>query len=102
MATTSARDATQLGAAVREARIRAGLSQSELAADANVGRQWLVGFEAGDKLSAPFDMVMRVLRTLALEVTLDVSVPKRSRAQGHGFSPTATEVVARHQRSDPR
>lgn len=100
MATSSVRDAAQLGAAVREARVRAGLSQSELAADANVGRQWLVAFEAGDKLSAPFDMVMRVLRVLALEVTLDVSVPTRPRVEGHPFMPTASEVLARYQRSE--
>jgi hypothetical protein len=31
----------------------------------------LVGLEAGGKVSAPFDMVMRVLRELRLAVTLD-------------------------------
>lgn len=61
----------ELGAAVRQARADQGLSQAELAADAHVGRQWLVGLEAGDKLSAPLDMVLRVLRELGLTVTLD-------------------------------
>lgn len=98
MATLHVRDAAQLGDAVRKARAAIGLSQSELAADARVGRQWLVAFEAGDKLSAPFNMVMRVLRSLELDVTLDASTPKRSGRRVPGFVPKATDVLARYEK----
>lgn len=70
MATPRIQAAAALGDLVREARLAHGLSQTQLAADAAVGRQWLVGLEAGDKASAPLDMVLRVLRALALDVTL--------------------------------
>ena len=102
MATTRVRDASQLGDAVRKARAEAGLTQTELASDAGVGRQWLVAFEAGDKLSAPFDMVMRVLRVLELEATLDPSLPKRPRRQDQPFIPKATDVLARYEQDTAR
>ncbi len=95
------RDASELGAAVRDARVLAGISQAELAADARVGRQWLVAFESGDKLSAPFDMVMRVLRVLGLDVTLDPSIPARP-GRGRPFVPKATEVLARYEQDATR
>lgn len=95
METVTVRDAVELGAAVRAARLRAGLSQVELAAEAQVGRQWLVEFEAGDKLSAPFDMVLRVLRVLELEVLIDPTVVRRAATTTAG-RPTASEVLDRY------
>lgn len=59
-----------LGRAVRAERERRGLTQRQLADRAGVGRQWLVGFELGDKHSAPLDMIFRVLQALDLTVTL--------------------------------
>lgn len=94
MTTAWARDGAELGVAVRNARIEQGLSQVELAQEAGVGRQWLVGFEAGDKASAPFDMVMRVLRALNLEVVLDPRTPTR-RPDLVYPPPTASEVLVR-------
>jgi hypothetical protein len=102
MATIMVRDAAELGTVVRDARLLAGISQTELAADARVGRQWLVGFEARDKLSAPFDIVMRVLRVLELEVTLDPSVPARPVRRGQPFVPKASEVLARYEKNSMR
>jgi len=64
---------SHLGGVVRDARARCGLTQAELARDAGVGRQWLVAFEAGDKESAPLDMVFRLLRTLGLSVVIDAA-----------------------------
>ncbi len=72
MATPRIHAAAALGDLGREARLAQGLSQTELAADAAVGRQWLVGSEAGDKASAPLDMVLCVLHALAL--ALDVTL----------------------------
>lgn len=71
MATVVARGAVDLGALVRDTRVGEAISQTALAQAAGVGRQWLVGFEAGDKPSAPLDMVFRLLRELDLRVTLE-------------------------------
>jgi transcriptional regulator with XRE-family HTH domain len=101
MATVRVCDASRLGSAVRETRLRAGLSQTELAAEAGVGRQWLVAFEAGDKASAPFDMVMRLLRALELEAVLDPSTPTRT-PRRPAFSPTASEVLAGYEQRTSR
>jgi len=60
----------ELGAVIRKARLRLGLSQAELARDAQVGRQWLVGLEAGDKPQAPLMMILQLLRELDLAITL--------------------------------
>lgn len=84
---------------MRDARTRLGMSQVELAAEARVGRQWLVEFEAGDKLSAPFDMVMRLLVALGLDVTFDSTVPVRAR-RPESFTPKASEILARYAPQD--
>jgi len=101
MATITVRDAAQLGSAVREARVRAGMSQTELAADSSVGRQWLVAFEAGDKASAPFDMVMRVLQVLDLNVTLDSSVITRPPRSSRRTVVRASDILARYENETP-
>jgi transcriptional regulator with XRE-family HTH domain len=99
MATVRASDGGQLGQAVREVRQRLGLSQAELAADSQVGRQWLVEFEAGAKRSAPLDMVFRVLRQLALEVTLDSTPPARPPMP---IAPlTASQILAKYEQPHP-
>lgn len=97
MATVKVGDEVALGALVRETRIRLGLTQTELAADAGVGRQWLVAFEAGDKHSAPLDMVFRLLRELDLAVTLQPATPP---VVDLGIPViTATEVLERHRKA---
>ncbi|MDR1293576.1 MAG: helix-turn-helix domain-containing protein [Bifidobacteriaceae bacterium] len=99
---TSVHDAAQLGAAVRAARIDHGLSQTDLAHGARVGRQWLVGLEAGDKVSAPLDMVLRVLGQLRLSVTLD---PTPAAFRPTGPAPPlirADDIVARYTDPNPR
>ncbi len=63
-------NAFAFGRVIREAREQRGLTQAALAEAAGVGRQWLVGFELGDKESAPLAMILRVLGALDLEVTL--------------------------------
>lgn len=87
MAAVPFQTARQLGAAVRAARERAGLSQRELAARAGVERQWLVLLETG-RVANP--MLGNVFKTLAaLELQLEVA-PASVRAQG---TPTLDELM---------
>ncbi|MFD4353244.1 helix-turn-helix domain-containing protein [Nocardia sp. NPDC058519] len=78
MATIEVFRADDLGPALREARIAEDMTQQALASMAGVGRQWLNAFEAGQKGSAPLDMVMRVITTLGVSVTLSRRVPTLS------------------------
>jgi HTH-type transcriptional regulator/antitoxin HipB len=57
-----------LGLIVRERRRKLGLSQSQLARTAGVGRQWLVALEQG-KAGAELGMVLRTLSALGLALS---------------------------------
>lgn len=70
MATIEIGRADDLGPALREARLADGLTQTDLAEAAGVGRQWLNAFEAGDKPSARLDMILRIIDILDVSVTL--------------------------------
>lgn len=78
MATIEVFRADDLGPALREARITEDLTQQGLASIAGVGRQWLNAFEAGQKGSAPLDMVMRVITALGVSVMLSPRAPTLS------------------------
>jgi transcriptional regulator with XRE-family HTH domain len=65
-----ARSAQELGDVVRQARVDLGMTQTALARAAKVGRQWLNAFEAGDKSSAPIDMLLRIAHALDAELVL--------------------------------
>ncbi|MFC6011013.1 helix-turn-helix transcriptional regulator [Nocardia lasii] len=75
MATIEVFRPDDLGPALREARIAEDITQQALASLADVGRQWLNAFEAGQKSSAPLDMVMRVISELGVSVTLSQRAP---------------------------
>ena len=70
METVVVRTPHTIGSAVRQARLAAGLTQTELARQAKVGRTWLSQFEDGQKTSAPMDMVFRLLAVLELGVDI--------------------------------
>ncbi len=63
-------NARQLGAEVREARKKRGLSQEDLAARAGVSRAWLTRFETGHP-TASIEPLFRVLS--ALDLSLDLA-----------------------------
>ncbi|MGF7238545.1 MAG: helix-turn-helix domain-containing protein [Frankia sp.] len=63
-------NARQLGAEVREARKKRGLSQEDLAAQAGVSRAWLTRFETGHP-TASIEPLFRVLS--ALDLSLDLA-----------------------------
>jgi len=98
--------ASQLGEVTRQARLDAGISQSELAQRSRVGRQWLNAFEAGDKPTAPLDMIMRVAEALGVELVLaPARNPAKVAAQGRprdvpassSSSPALDDVLRRAQ-----
>ncbi|MGI5221457.1 helix-turn-helix domain-containing protein [Nocardia sp. CA-290969] len=62
-------NARQLGAVVRAARKKQGLSQESLAARAGVSRAWLARFETGHPASS-IAPIFRVLRSLDLGLTV--------------------------------
>jgi len=62
-------DAEQLGAVLRRARKEKGMTQADLAAAANVSRQWVIAAESGAP-TARLDLVLDVLR--AVDLVVDV------------------------------
>lgn len=69
-----ARNAQDVGAAIRAARTRRGLTQGRLAELAGVGRQWLVGVERGHD-RAELSKVMSVVSALGMELTFAPQLP---------------------------
>ncbi|MEI2776649.1 MAG: helix-turn-helix domain-containing protein [Tetrasphaera sp.] len=92
---TTVTSAHAFGRLVKETREARGLTQARLAELAGVGRQWLVGFESGDKRSAPLAMIFRVLGALGLEVTLAPPPPSPPPSPPVDLS----AIIAAHTRS---
>ena len=69
------RRGADLGAAVREARVAAGLTQDELATAVSIDRTYLSRMEAGLSVLL-LDRGLRLLRHLGAEVT--VTIPEHS------------------------
>ena len=65
------RTATDLGAFIRERRIKLGMDQNDLAEKAGTSRKWIVEVEQG-KPRAEIGLVLRTLKTLG--VSLDIAV----------------------------
>ncbi len=69
MSTITISDWTKLGAAIRDARTRHGLTQSELASSAKVSRSWLAKVESGHR-GAELEQILRLLSALGLGLFL--------------------------------
>jgi HTH-type transcriptional regulator/antitoxin HipB len=61
----------QIGAAVRGARKRQGLTQTALAERAGVSRRWLITLESGQADRAELGKVLDTFDALGLELTVD-------------------------------
>ena len=87
-----------LGLIIRDRRRKLGLSQSQLAEKAAVGRQWLVAVERG-KARAEIGLVLRTLAALDLTLTASSDGQDRKTA-GAGEIPSAgiDEVVSAHRK----
>lgn len=70
METQGLRTTQRLAAALKDARLRAGLTQLELAGLAGVSRRWLVDFEAGRSPRSELHMVLSTIAALGLELRL--------------------------------
>jgi HTH-type transcriptional regulator / antitoxin HipB len=64
------RNASDLGAQIREERKRKNLSQADLAARAGVSRRFIYQLENGSRESFPFGKVLQVIRRLNLELKI--------------------------------
>lgn len=67
------RTAADLGAFIRERRLKLGMDQSDLAEKAGTSRKWIVEVEQG-KPRAEIGLVLRTLKTLG--VSLDITVDR--------------------------
>ena len=67
------RTAADLGAFIRERRLKLGMNQSELAGKAGTSRKWIVEVEQG-KPRAEIGLVLRTLKTLG--ISLDIAVDR--------------------------
>lgn len=75
------RTAADLGAFIRERRMKLGMDQSILAAKAGTSRKWIVEVEQG-KPRAEIGLVLRTLK--ALGVSIDIAVDRAQRTSSTG------------------
>ncbi|UUW90623.1 helix-turn-helix transcriptional regulator [Pimelobacter simplex] len=64
-----ATNAEQMGALVKQARLRAAMSQADLAALVGVTRQWVIAFESGSPTSR-IGLAIRAVQAVGLAVDL--------------------------------
>lgn len=69
MVERSANSAIEIGAAIREARKSAGMTQADLAKRAGVSRAFLIDIEKGARQRAELSQVRSLFRTLDLSLT---------------------------------
>lgn len=89
-----------LGAAVRDARTAAQLTQAELAHRAGVSREWLIGLERGTRPRAELTKILGVLSVLDVPITLgDGQEPQASggepESERSGNAMTTAEITRR-------
>lgn len=87
--------AADLGATIREARINAGLTQTQLGWQIGVTRFWVASFERGNP-GAEIELVIRALAALNLTLTVSASSAKTvtgdSVAAGSSSSPHSVDL----------
>jgi HTH-type transcriptional regulator/antitoxin HipB len=70
-----------LGLVIRDGRQKLGMSQQALADRVGVSRQWIIEVEKG-KPRASADLLLRALRTLGLELTVNLQSPGAAKSIG--------------------
>jgi HTH-type transcriptional regulator / antitoxin HipB len=68
-----------LGAVIRDRRMKLGLDQKTLATQVGVSRQWIVDVEKG-KPRAPISLVLRTVEALGIHLAADDQVKTKKRS----------------------
>lgn len=76
--TMQVRTVRELGAVIRVARLRQGLTQADLASRVGVTRQWILAVEQG-KRTAEIGSVLKALAALGLVADIVEKPPRRGR-----------------------
>jgi HTH-type transcriptional regulator / antitoxin HipB len=71
-----------LGATIRDYRLKRGWSQQELARRAGVRRQWVVAMEKGNP-GASLALVLRTMNALGILLTTETAPTATKKPQGH-------------------
>ena len=77
----------ELGGFLKDARRKAGLSQTELASRINASQKWLSAVENG-KSTAEVGMILRLLQALGAELDLHIPAQEPSHAANTPERPT--------------
>jgi HTH-type transcriptional regulator/antitoxin HipB len=80
------RTAQELGLVIRERRRKLGLSQKELAIQAQVGRQWLIAIEQG-RPGAEIGLLLRTVNALGLQLGVDDGQTEKPAANAKNARP---------------
>jgi HTH-type transcriptional regulator / antitoxin HipB len=99
------RTTVDVGAVVRDRRLRLRLSQAALARKARVGREWIIELEKG-KPRVPLAMVLRTLEALGVALTANAEPPsgpqRNAKTRGRGVDLDAVlQNLQRPQRKKP-
>jgi HTH-type transcriptional regulator/antitoxin HipB len=73
------RTPADLGAFIRERRVKLGMDQSDLAEKAGTSRKWIVEVEQG-KPRAELGLVLRTLKTLGVSLNITVNRTEKAAA----------------------
>jgi len=72
------------GARIRELRERRGLTQAELAEQAELSKIYVQKLEAGDRLSPSLPALEKLARALKADLHIELKVRRKPRGGGHG------------------
>lgn len=84
--------------AIKDARTSQQLTQAQLAARADVSREWLIGVEQGSRPRAELTKILSVLRSLDLPQTVgatDAAVYSGDTPEGRGKDPSTDDITRR-------
>ncbi len=84
------RNSSDLGALIRERRIKLGLDQISLAKKAGTSRKWLIEVESG-KPRAEIGLIMRTLKALGIALAVSDTAPNGLPARTE-TSPEAVDI----------
>jgi HTH-type transcriptional regulator/antitoxin HipB len=84
------RNSSDLGALIRERRIKLGLDQISLAKKAGTSRKWLIEVESG-KPRAEIGLILRTLKALGIALAVSDTAPDVSPARTKA-SPAAADI----------